>query len=256
MKKSAALIAVAGLAAAANAQSVTVLVNGSSALTFDTSTYVPSALTVSMTLDTEGAYGDFSSWAAFIGSMGYSHSSGVAAAGDISVPTELATDEATNPAAPLNAFSTDTDWKGRRPAAWGSTLGVPPGGNNVAGSFRFPDQGGFSANQDGASATLDANGGAPINAGQQPAALGNAQHNPSSSIEVFRFDITPTAQIGTYTIEALLNDLAYFIAGNNTSVSGLQNSVSYNNASVTFTPAPSTLALLGLGGLAAGRRRR
>lgn len=61
-------------------------------------------------------------------------------------------------------------------------------------------------------------------------------------------DFTTTGGIGDFTLEIFDEATGGFTQ--------LTGDISHGSASVVVTPAPSALALLGLGGLAAGRRRR
>ena len=79
----------------------------------------------------------------------------------------------------------------------------------------------------------------------------------TNPMPVFTYDITGLA-VGVYTINWVSPSTApnvrlYATAG---STNFLETQSTYTGATITVIPAPASLALVGLGGLVAGRRRR
>lgn len=85
--------------------------------------------------------------------------------------------------------------------------------------------------------------------------------NASNSPTVFRFTFTFTGvDTNVFTVGVPLANVTsqpkWFNDGLSTSVAYATDANNIFGASITVTPTPGTLALLGLGGLVAGRRRR
>ena len=251
-----ALVVTAGLASLANAQSVEVLVNDSSFIKWlsGSSGALP-VLTASVYLDLEGAsdtpWSDFAAWASLIGSVTVQHETLFGtrpSTSEFLIPSESPGETAGNPN--FGAGDQPDTWTtGRRPDAIGT-------GGGSFGGWRFPTlTSGYAVTDHGDGLfTLD-DGGAPINMGQLPAALGNAFPNTSERIEIFRFEIQLTTP-GFYTFGVDVADLAYFHDGFNSNTAGLQNQVTVNTAFVQLdVPSPTSIAPLALGALAFRRRR-
>ncbi|MEM1329170.1 MAG: PEP-CTERM sorting domain-containing protein [Planctomycetota bacterium] len=237
MKTAIALVALAGAASAANAQFVEVLVNGSS----DANLANGEAVEVSLYLDRDGAtdgfFAAFSGWSTFGGTFGSD-------AGTWQGFTENAS-ELTG----INPFAADG------PDTW--TLGRRPGG--VAGlgngAFRYPNAATNTLTYQGGS-TLELDGGGNFEGFQAGAALGNNFPDSSERIEVFRavLDFTGVAA-GTYSVDFLISSLQIG-SGSLDAARSVVDGADVRGATVTIVPAPASAALLGLGGLAAARRRR
>lgn len=273
MKKSAALLAVAGMAAVAHAQTVSILLNNNNGTNFQgtggvSSVVFPSLTAVStvqvdvvLSWGTAGAPTNFKAWAAYIGTMTATHSSGVAAGGDMTIAAEASSHVAEGPGGFVSGGFTPENWPGGRRPAEGGFGGpptfpfIPAGNSGNDGGFRFPGGPAYSVAGGGTPVLTLSDGGANINASQSSVALGNTNQNNSTDISVFRFSMTPSI-FGTYTLDAVFADLAYYLPDGTSNIPGLQASATFNSATITVLPAPSTLALLGLGGIAAVRRRR
>lgn len=159
----------------------------------------------------------------------------------------------------------DSGWFGRRPgtaAVNGSDGEVPPfgtvadlafGTDGSDGSFRFGNSSGVVEVRNGG-LTLGGEGGTTISGAQSPTAVGGSNQDTSSRIEVFRgqisFDENDVGEqdinfdgLASFFIEPALSGFTSFAFGN-------------TGGGVSVVPTPASIALLGLGGLAAGRRRR
>lgn len=95
------------------------------------------------------------------------------------------------------------------------------------------------------------NAGNNVVAGQLPQII-NPAFVTSNPVVLFTFDWTATAE-GTFDVSTATNQFKAYVGGN-----GASRDVSYTDLaqSLTVVPAPSSLALVGLGGLVATRRRR
>jgi len=163
----------------------------------------------------------------------------------------------------------DSGWFGRRPgiaAVNGSDGEVPPfgtvndfatGADGSDGSFRFTNTSGVFEVRDGG-LTLGGDtslGGNPNILGlQAPTVVGGENQDTSSRIEVFRGQISfDESDLGMQDID--YDGFASFFLE-----PGLDVSTSFRfenvGGGVNVVPTPASVALLGLGGLAAGRRRR
>lgn len=94
---------------------------------------------------------------------------------------------------------------------------------------------------------------------QNPPALAGTNFNSDMDAVVFRYSIT----LGAGHSAAMVADMTQLSGGlikwylNTTGTSVLSdNSISVNPGTINFVPAPGAMALLGLGGLVASRRRR
>lgn len=226
MKSAIALIAIAGFAGAANAQaSLDVLINGSNSYTADEAGagIVDISIVLNKNGSTDGFYANFAGFSQFGGDL-------VSTAGTFAQPNEAGVQD-----------STSGNWEGRRAP---STFGFPGGGG---GGFRF-----------NAATGGVATGGsiAGIAGAQASSALGGFLQSGDTSIEVYRaqLDLTGVAA-GDYSVDFAASLLQVFIDGFAIERAVL-NDTTLNGAAITITPTPASVALLGLGGLAAGRRRR
>ncbi|MEM1329169.1 MAG: PEP-CTERM sorting domain-containing protein [Planctomycetota bacterium] len=240
MKSAFALIAVAGIAGAANAQLIDVVVNGGQNVEFADEASA-TVVNVSLYLDRDGATGGF-----FDSFAGWSTFGGIFTAdgGTFGAGTESAAETTgVNPFAPDGP---DTWTFGRRP---GGVAGL----NN--GSFRYPNASTNTQGYEGGS-TMELAGGGNFEGFQAGASLGNNFPDAAERIEVFRatIDFTGVAA-GTYSIDFLASSLAIGF-GSLDAARSVVDGASVSGATVTIVPAPASAALLGLGGLAAARRRR
>ena len=242
MKTAAVIVALAGLSGAASAQALFALEVDKASL--DPSNMSENGLvTVSLFLDrngsTDGFFGDFTAWSQFAGQMNASAGSWVAP----------------NEAAPLDGQPqlNTGDWIGRRPASATSF----PGGSG--GGFRFASQGYLLSN--GGSVLLGDRPGQVIEGIAAPTALGGFLHDGSDRLEVFRAvldlsDLLAGGTAGTVDISFAPAAAAVFIDPVRNISRSVLNLMTVSGASVQIVPAPAALSLLGLGGLAAARRRR
>ncbi len=214
MRKSAliGLVAVAGLAAAANAQTVTYswsVVSGSTSLNPGES--------VTLALSASRDMGDFYAGGKFnIRIDGLDATDGVGGGGA--------------------AGDTDAAYGGRR-----------PGGAN-SGYRNFPS-GPMALTLNGN--VLEGTGaGGSIDHATIPPILGG---NPdlANPTEFFRFTFTAGTVAGTRSIVTQFTDAQIAVNGIPSAASFVDGAIDIN-----VVPAPASMALLGLGGLVAGRRRR
>ncbi|MEM9065335.1 MAG: hypothetical protein AAGB51_07575 [Planctomycetota bacterium] len=265
MKNVIALAAVAGIAAAANGQVFDIVPSTNVA---DVSGG-PVTVDFSLWLDTQGnETGIDVGGAELVDFFAWSGINGVfrTTAGSFNAEAETDNDAAGGTVL-FGAFPgtvAATDWRGRRPgiaavngsdADFGPPFGVIGGqisDNGNDGSFRFSNTSAMQEVRDGGLTlgTVDGN----IAGAQSPTAVGGSGQNADSRIEVFRGSITFDAGdeglqtisfdgLGSFFVEAGLTGFTSF--GFN-SIGG----------EVNVVPTPASVALLGLGGLAAGRRRR
>jgi len=80
---------------------------------------------------------------------------------------------------------------------------------------------------------------------------------PATSFDLFKFAVrAPLTGSGTVTITPEVLSASIYISEQGAQHMLTAAQISATGGSFTYTPSPSTLALLGLGGLVAGRRRR
>jgi len=220
-----AITAVAGLTAGANAQVFDMVITSPA----DPSNLAPGALVeYSLYLDnTQGAgFSSFFGWSSFAGFT--------SAPGTHILPVETATQ------------TSGGAWEGRRPP---TTVGFPGGS---AGGFRFSPQA-YTAIPDG---LAGANAGSAYEGLAASVPLGGFLQDGSPRLEVFRGSFNAPVAAGTYNLTFNSVDAAYFQTSTfDTTVIGVASMMGNNDASYTVVPGPASLALLGIGGLAARRRR-
>lgn len=265
MKRSViAVAAVAGLASAANAQVFDIVM---SETTVDVSGGA-AQVEFAMFFDTLGATEIDAGGAGFQPFFGWAGLNGVfsATGGSFQLIAETDDDAAGGTVStPFGAGAiAPTDWFGRAPgtaAVNGSDGEVPPfgtvadlafGTDGSGGSFRFGNAEPNYEVRDGG-LTLGFTSGA-ISGAQAPAAVGGTGQDTSPRIEVFRGVIQfDENDVGIQDID-FVGLASFFIE------SGLSGFTSVGLANqggtVEVVPTPASLALLGLGGLAANRRRR
>ncbi|MDX9911265.1 MAG: PEP-CTERM sorting domain-containing protein [Phycisphaerales bacterium] len=219
MTKAFAVLAVAGLAAAASAQS------GIITITTDAGGPVAPGTIVNVVVN--------------VGYTGVTGGTGVAALrGAVTLPgadSVGGTVENSNEAIQA-VLPSDLAWtNGRRPgqfsqASFGQT-GYRLTGANDSGA------GVFAGGQLSFDAAFVAVSGLPTN----------------NNIDIFKFSFTRNSG-GVVDLGFIVANIGVYTNGGPSNQSFTAAQV--NGASVTFTPAPSSVALLGLGGLVAGRRRR
>jgi uncharacterized protein (TIGR03382 family) len=94
---------------------------------------------------------------------------------------------------------------------------------------------------------------------QQPASLGGTNYNQSINTEVFRYSITLGAAHSADMVAGITQVsgglVKWYLNAGGTSILN-DNAITVNNGTISFIPAPGAMALLGLGGLVATRRRR
>jgi len=252
----AAFVAVAGLAAAANAQTAVFSVVLSTAGPVPNGTTVTGAVHVTW-VDAAGI--------GYAGGAFRLRANGLGVS-DVLNPNNSAggvNGEAGSEQVTFGQGGTQRWTFGRRPKrVYIDAFGDPQSG----GGFRFPPLNTgptdvhYSVEQQGGITYLTGRNGASvenrIEFAQIPPGL---QADPlffenAASFDLFKFAVrAPTSGSGTVTITPEVLSGAIF-----TSAQGAQDMavVTSTGATFTYAPAPSTLALLGLGGLIAGRRRR
>lgn len=228
-----AIAALAGTAGMANAQAFfEVFVNGAATTEVDLNNAGEEIVDVSVYLDRNGDtrefFSSFTAWSQFGGSLTHE---AVSATG-----WETPDEETVGDRGGANADL----WEGRRPPAF-----PVPGGS--AGGFRFA-----AANYTNDGAELGNIAGIAASS-----ALGGFQHDTSERIEIFRATLDLTgANAAAYNVTWVNGLTQIFIdAGFNIERSVFEE-MSSNEARITVVPTPATASLLGLGGLAAMRRRR
>ena len=221
MKAAIAIAAIAGAATAANAQFFEMVINTPPN---DGADYLPgTTIEYSMVLRDGQNFSNFVGWASFAGRS--------IAPGTHIAPNEGGVQD-----------STSGVWEGRRPPA---TFGFPGG---AAGGFRFAAQ-----NYTPIPGGLEGNAGLAYEGLAASVPLGGFLHDGSPDLEVFRGSFVADV-VGTHLLEFVAVDAAYFFGDFSTTQIGVQSQMSSAPAQYTVTPAPASLALLGLG-LAARRRR-
>ncbi|MEM9065334.1 MAG: hypothetical protein AAGB51_07570 [Planctomycetota bacterium] len=177
-----------------------------------------------------------------------------------------------------DAIYNQTGWFGRAPgtlAEGGSSGVLGPGsvapGTPVTGSSDAGDDGSFRFGSGSspsyiteANGTILSDNGGVIEGGQSSSAIGGEGQDTAGRVEVFRGQIvfsfvegdisTYTALLGTTDID--FNGAASIFIDANLEGFAPGLSISNTGGLITVVPTPSAVALLGLGGLAAGRRRR
>ncbi|MEM9065336.1 MAG: hypothetical protein AAGB51_07580 [Planctomycetota bacterium] len=260
------LAAVAGFAAAANAQVFDIQVSSGVA---DVSGG-PVTIDFSLWLDTQGnETGIDVGGAELVDFFGWSGINGVfrTTAGSFNAEAETDSDAAGGTVL-FGAFPgtvAATDWRGRRPgiaavngsdADFGPPFGIIGGqisDNGNDGSFRFSNVSGDQEVRDGG-LTLGTAGGENISGAQSPTAVGGSGQNTDSRIEVFRGSVTFDA--GDEGLQTISFDGlgSFFVEAGLTGFTSV--ALSSIGGEVNVVPTPASVALLGLGGLAAARRRR
>ena len=239
MKTTIAIAAVAGLAAAASAQSV--FMTSSSALPAQ-----GEVVTISLWLDATTVATPFSSWANWNGVITSTNDGGDLSAASVSV-----TDGPADTVSTTNFAAADNWASGRRPSA-------VPGFGGTFGGFRQQVQN-YVVTDAGGDLRLDAPVQGGIDALQQPIAAPNTFANTSRVLEVFRFRFTYDAAMGQVIFTASNNALVWYdgsLNGFGSAPSAHPTAPSIGVAVGEPIPAPASLALIGLGGLVATRRRR
>lgn len=247
-----AVLAVAGCAGVANAQAfydvqVTDFFSGVQVSEIDISStdFVQVSVYLDRNGSTDGFFNSFTGWSQFAGQM--ATSSG-----------EWFVDESQ---AVFGQAQTSTNdlWLGRRPT---SSTFFPPG---ASGGFRYNAE---TYVLGGGGTVLGGTSNGNFEGITAAAALGGFNFDASDRLEVFRaildFSSLPlAANGGLLGVESIQVDIDYLAAATQIFIDpgfNISRFVTANmdggSASLTIVPTPASVALLGLGGLAVGRRRR
>lgn len=261
-----ALIAVAGFAGVANAQAlVDVTVNG---LKTDVVDVNDSFQFVEVRLQRNGSTAaDWANFTAFSQFSGQLATSGGPAAFLLNDPGFGLTDiESDTILGGTVQTSTNDNWLGRRP----QSESFFPGGS--AGGFRFASET-YSQNLTASGSTLSgSSAGGNFDGITNAGVNGGFLTDVSEDLAVFRVFLDlrfiPRNAAGrlegtdsiSISIDFLLNSLGIYVdgaagTGHNTT-RFVTDETAVSGATLIITPAPASAALLGLGGLAATRRRR
>lgn len=138
---------------------------------------------------------------------------------------------------------------------WGSPgigfAGFEGGMSSSGGAFTAASNGALDPNFYVAPGGLGTSTISGLVVGQLPQII-NPNFVTANPVELFKAEWTAPAAAGTYTYTTATKQYSVYI-NNSASRTGTPTEAS---GSFTVIPAPSALALLGLGGLVAGRRRR
>lgn len=237
MKTTFAIAAVAGFAAAASAQSV--YISASNELPADGET-----VTLDVVLDATSYAQPFFAWHQYnfninMSADGSNQSLAAAVSGDLGETNIAQTADTTGFAAG------GLPWDGgRRPGAFPGSASNNGGSRFGPGLADVVTDGGISSSEGSIGGRQQASG-APEN---------NALINSERVYEAFRFQFTYSEDMGIVTF-----DLADVVA-NLYNVAGTDNVFVQDSSTISGVsigvPTPASAALLGLGGLAAARRRR
>jgi uncharacterized protein (TIGR03382 family) len=259
----AAFLAVAGLAAAANAQQATFSVVLSDAAVANGAT-VTGSVRVTWT-DAQGI--GYAGGAFRLRMQDTGNNFGPA---NILNPNNSAggvNGEATNEQVTFGQGGTNRWTFGRRP----KRVYINSDGESTSGGgFRFPTLGTgptdvhYSAEPGGAGITLlTGRNGANVenrieHAQVPPGVLSDALFfETATSFDLFKFAVrAPLTGSGAVTITPEVLSASIYISDQGAQHMLTAAQISATGGTFTYTPSPSTLALLGLGGLVAGRRRR
>jgi hypothetical protein len=267
MSKILAGLALATLAGAASAQTITFSVVMSPAGPVANGTTVNGTVRATWTGGASGASG----LAGGQFRLRFGDTGGNFSVTNVLIPTEGSTNQVgvANPNDPLAPIPSTSWTLGRRPkTAYNVEDSENPGSYVLqsGGGFRFPSLGAgptdlaYRAENQGGIVYLTGRNGANVENRIEFAQVARSLQSDvnfyvsSTSFDLFKFRVTaPATGAGTVTV---LPEIS--IATLYTSDSGAQTNATLSGVAGTFTyaPAPSTLALLGLGGLVAGRRRR
>jgi len=260
----AAFLAVAGLAAAANAQQATFSVVLSDA-------NVANGATVNGTVRvtwTDAAGIGYAGGAFRLRMVDSGGNFGVANVLNPNNSASGVNGEATNEQVTFGQGGTNRWTFGRRP----KRVYINADGESTSGGgFRFPTLGTgptdvhYSAEPGGAAGNvlLTGRNGANVenrieHAQVPPGVLSDPLFfEPATSFDLFKFAVrAPLTGSGTVTITPEVLSASIYISEQGAQHMLTAAQISATGGSFTYTPSPSTLALLGLGGLVAGRRRR
>lgn len=241
-----AVLAVAGCAGVANAQAFYDVQVSSSVIDITTdSPFVEVSIFLDRNGSTDGFFNSFQGWSQFAG--------------------QLTTSDGTWFVDEAAAFggqaqtSTNDNWLGRRPT---DNTFFPPG---TSGSFRYA---GESYNLTDGGNTLGGGSNGNFEGITAPTALGGFNQDSSERLEVFRaiLDISgaiPLHEDGNLVDAEYIVSIDYLAAATQVFIDAGFNTSRFvtgdmggGSASITIVPTPASAALLGLGGLAATRRRR
>jgi hypothetical protein len=264
MKNVIALIAVAGIAGAAAAQSVSYDVSFDGGATFNNNVVVAPGDTVTISVWYRGAdaIANFGAFDIFAFNF---FVEGAADIGGFTSFTEQtnAVETMPNPSATaLTGWNTAADtWvQGRRPGA-----GTAFGGGLSHNGWRFAPSVGIlpatiTSVATGNGFQLLKGGSADIDGFQANGvfvpAFTSEHIQTSTEVEIFRIVYTPES-IGDHDVRIVPVGGTAFAAGNfQSSTINLFGLIEGSIGTITVIPAPGAFALLGLGGLAAARRRR
>ena len=246
MKNIIAIAALAGLATAASAQNVDAGGATLARVVADNATPADGdTVTIDVILDATDYTGDFFAWQQYNFNVTLTGDAGTVEAGQINVPAESPVDVAPSET-PFGSQGAAENFEGRRPGFQAFS-----GSNN--GGSRFGPGAADTAN-DGE--LTSAAGGGSIGGRQQSFTTpeDNFGINVDRQYGAFRFSFVYEAADGIVTV-----DLADLVLNAYNSDASADSDFISNFAiapAIVGVPAPASAALLGLGGLAAARRRR
>jgi hypothetical protein len=168
--------------------------------------------------------------------------------------------------------TTTTNWtSGRRPKRGYLADATDPSSLQSGGGFRFPPNGTgptdvhYSVEQQAGVTYLTGRNGAGVENRIEHAQIPRALQadplffDPSANLDIFKFQVrAPLTGFGTVTITPEVLSASIFTSDAGAQVMLTAQQIAATGATFQYgvVPAPSTLALMGLGGLVAARRRR
>jgi uncharacterized protein (TIGR03382 family) len=171
---------------------------------------------------------------------------------------------------PTGAGTVADSWtSGRRPKRAYLADATDPSSIQSGGGFRFPPNGPgatdmhYSVESQSGVLYLTGRNGASVENRIEHAQIPRSLQpdplffDPGTSIDLFKFQVrSPATGLGTVTITPEVLSASIFISDAGAQHMLTANQISATGGTFAYSPSPSTLALLGLGGLVAGRRRR
>ena len=246
MKNIIAIAALAGLATAASAQNVDAGGATLARVVADNATPADGdTVTIDVILDATDYTGDFFAWQQYNFNVTLTGDAGTVEAGQINVPAESPVDVAPSET-PFGSQGAAENFEGRRPGFQAFS------GSNNGGSRFGP--GAADTAEDGLLTSL-AGGGS---SGGRQQSFTTPEDNFGINIDreytAFRFSIINREADGFFTVN--LSAVVLNVYNSDTSADSDFISNFAIAPAIVGVPAPASAALLGLGGLAAARRRR